>query len=45
MEFRSTGVLRIAGIAPRVRGVGRAFRAPLSNQPTQGFVEALGYDV
>jgi hypothetical protein len=27
MEFWSTGVLRIVGIAPRVRGVGSAFRA------------------
>jgi hypothetical protein len=27
MEFWSTGVLRIVGIAPRVRGVGGAFRA------------------
>jgi hypothetical protein len=26
-EFWSTGVLRIVGIAPRVRGVGGAFRA------------------
>ena len=29
MEFWSTGVLRIVGIAPRVRGVGGAFRAIL----------------
>jgi hypothetical protein len=29
MEFWSTGVLRIVGIAPRVRGVGSAFRATL----------------
>jgi hypothetical protein len=27
MEFWSAGVLRILGIAPRVRGVGVAFRA------------------
>jgi hypothetical protein len=27
MEFWSTGVLRIVRIAPRVRGVGSAFRA------------------
>ena len=27
MEFWSTGVLRIVGIAPRVRGVGSAFKA------------------
>jgi hypothetical protein len=27
MEFWSTGVLRLPGIAPRVRGVGSAFRA------------------
>jgi hypothetical protein len=27
MEFWSTGVLRIVGIAPRVRGVGGAFQA------------------
>jgi hypothetical protein len=27
MEFWSTGVLRTVGIAPRIRGVGGAFRA------------------
>jgi hypothetical protein len=27
MEFWSTGVLRTVGIAPRMRGVGTAFRA------------------
>jgi hypothetical protein len=33
MEFWSTGVLRIVGIAPRVRGVGGAFSALLAIYP------------
>jgi len=36
MEFWSTGVLRIVGIAPRVRGVGGAFRAMRYGAITQG---------
>jgi len=32
MEFWSTGVLRIVGIAPRVRGVGRAFKGRVHSQ-------------
>ena len=39
MEYWSVGVLRQFGIAPRVRGVGSAFRAAL------GCCPALGYSV
>jgi hypothetical protein len=43
MEFWSVGVLRQFGIAPRVRGVGSAFRAiSLVALPR---AEALGYDL
>ncbi len=43
MEFWSTGVLRIVGFAPRVRGVGGAFRAAhLLASPR---AEALGHGV
>ena len=43
MEFWSTGVLRTVGIAPRVRGVGGAFRA--AHFLASPRAEALGYDV
>jgi hypothetical protein len=36
MEFWSVGVLRQFGIAPRMRGVGSAFRARVFNGLTQG---------
>jgi hypothetical protein len=36
MEYWSVGVLRQFGIAPRVRGVGSAFRAHLLSYPNPG---------
>jgi hypothetical protein len=36
MEYWSVGVLRQFGIAPRVRGVGSAFRARLDRNPNPG---------
>jgi hypothetical protein len=41
MEFWSTGVLRIVGIAPRVRGVGSAFRAAPLGFPYPGLKPRL----
>jgi hypothetical protein len=36
MEYWSVGVLRQLGIAPRIRGVGSAFRAHFVERVTQG---------
>jgi hypothetical protein len=43
MEFWRTGVLRTVGIAPRMRGVGGAFRACFGCELPRA--EALGPDL